>query len=213
MSLIPITLVLGRPEAVRLALLRRWLQTPALADTLLLADAAIGAALAHPLFAPVRKTEAPAASGLQSVCACCVPQRGLASALRESTWRFARGGVRQFARVVVDSAALDVTPVMRTLLTDAAVTVRYRLTRVVAVADPGEPPWVLDAAAASLWAAADTLVTPAHVSPAARAWLAQIAPTAQLAAHDACLPEADAQTSTSPAAQAWLAQTHPADPF
>jgi len=209
MSPIPIILILGGPEPLRLDVLRQVLTCAGPADTLLLADAGVGATLSHPLFAPVRAGEV-SSSGMQSVCACCVPQRGLATALREATWRFARGGVRQFSRVIVDSGEGEPAAVLRTLLTETAVTAKYRLAQVIAASDPGEAPGVVDAATASVWGVADVLVIPAHADVATQHRLRELVPTAQV-----CTAEHVSIDVGGGAAQAraWLADAHSPDPF
>ncbi|MBU4612620.1 hypothetical protein IMZ29_19345 [Achromobacter sp. GG226] len=209
MSPIPIILVLGGPEPLRLDVLRQVLALAGPADTLMLADADVGAALNHPLFAPVRAGGV-SSSGMQSVCACCVPQRGLATALREATWRFARGGVRQFSRVIVDSGEGGPAAVLRTLLTEAAVTARYRLAQVIAASDPGEAPGVVDAATASVWAVADVLAIPVHADLATQHRLRHMVPTARVCTADQVPLDVGGEAAP---ARAWLADAHTPDPF
>ncbi len=217
MSDIPILLLTGLPDDLRLAVLKAWLQDSMHADTLLLAAPVTGKAAGHLLFAPVRAEDAaPFGGGMSLQCACCLPQRGVTTALREATWRFARGGERLFGRVIVDAGAADPSALLRTLTSEPAVTAQYRLAQVVAVARPEGPPWVVDASSLAGWTAADVLVVPAATDPAGLAWLDQVVPAARVvrADDDAALSvlRSTVPTGVSAAATAWLSSAHAIEP-
>ncbi len=73
---------------------------------------------------------------LASGCLCCTIRGDLAKALRDASWRYARNGVRQFDRVIIETTGLaDPAPVLHTLLTDRSIFSQYRLQGVVTTID------------------------------------------------------------------------------
>lgn len=94
-------------------------------------------------------------------CICCTVRGDLAIALRDAPARFARAGQCWFERVIIETTGLaDPAPIIRTLLDDPAVAVRYRLERTAVVVDLVNGPGSL-AREPEAWrqvAAADVLV-------------------------------------------------------
>lgn len=73
---------------------------------------------------------------LGSGCLCCTIRGDLAKTLRDASWRYARNGVRQFDRVIIETTGLaDPAPVLHTLLTDRSIFSQYRLQGVVTTID------------------------------------------------------------------------------
>ncbi len=73
---------------------------------------------------------------LGSGCLCCTIRGDLAKTLRDASWRYARNGLRQFDRVIIETTGLaDPAPVLHTLLTDRSIFSQYRLQGVVTTID------------------------------------------------------------------------------
>lgn len=73
---------------------------------------------------------------LGSGCLCCTIRGDLAKTLHDASWRYARNGVRQFDRVMIETTGLaDPAPVLHTLLTDRSIFSQYRLQGVVTTID------------------------------------------------------------------------------
>ncbi len=73
---------------------------------------------------------------LGSGCLCCTIRGDLTKTLRDASWRYARNGVRQFDRVIIETTGLaDPAPVLHTLLTDRSIFSQYRLQGVVTTID------------------------------------------------------------------------------
>ncbi|WP_018229029.1 CobW family GTP-binding protein [Methyloversatilis universalis] len=182
---IPVVLLTGFLGAGKTTLLNRLLARQDMADTLVIINEYGDAALDHRLV-----THAPeqVVTELAGGCVCCALRGDLAQTLREAHWRFARGGHRQFERVVIETTGLaDPAPVLRTLATDPRIAERYRLACTLTVVDAcqGEATIAAQPEALLQIAAADRLLiaktdraAPAQVA-ALQALLGRLNPFAQ----------------------------------
>lgn len=175
-------------------LLNHWVQQPEARDTLVIINEFGAIALDHHL---VTQTEETLIVELDSGCVCCTVRHDLQKTLRDISWRFARGGQRQFRQVVVETTGLaDPAPIMHTLINDAKLQALYTLEAVVTVVDAANAMATLDThpAAVKQVALADRLllsktdVVPSTTQRAVRERLANINPGAavDLVEHGRC---------------------------
>lgn len=133
MSLLPLTLLTGFLGSGKTTVLNQLLCQPAMAGTLAIINEFGAVGLDHLLV--THSTESVVVE-MSSGCLCCTIRGDLAKTLRDITWRFAKDGVKQFDRVVVETTGLaDPAPILHTLMTDEFIASRYRLDGVIAVVD------------------------------------------------------------------------------
>jgi G3E family GTPase len=120
---IPLVLLTGFLGSGKTTLLNRLLAQPDMADTLVIINEYGAASLDHLLVAHSAEQQV---IELASGCVCCTLRSDLAQTLRDAPWRFARGGRRQFERVIIETTGLaDPAPVLRTLMQDGRLAARY----------------------------------------------------------------------------------------
>jgi G3E family GTPase len=131
--LIPVTLLTGFLGSGKTTVLSHLVRQPELARTLVIINEFGEIGLDHLLMTRIADDSVVAMS---SGCLCCTIRGDLASTLKDAHWRFARGGERQFDRVVIETTGLaDPAPIIHTLMTVGDIARRYRLDGVVATLD------------------------------------------------------------------------------
>lgn len=131
--LIPVTLLTGFLGSGKTTVLNHLVRQPELADALVIINEFGEMALDHLLVA--HSTEN-LVMEMSSGCLCCTIRGDLVKTLRDITWRFSRGGQRQFRRVLIETTGLaDPAPIIHTLMTDPQIASRYRLDGIVATVD------------------------------------------------------------------------------
>lgn len=132
-SRIPVTLLTGFLGSGKTTVLNHLVRQPALARTLVIINEFGEVGLDHLLMSRVADNTV---VEMSSGCLCCTVRGDLIATLKDATWRFARGGERQFDRVVIETTGLaDPAPIIHTLMTVGVLTRRYRLDGVVATLD------------------------------------------------------------------------------
>lgn len=132
-GLIPVTLLAGFLGSGKTTVLNHLVRQPELADALVIINEFGEMALDHMLVA--HSTEN-LLMEMSSGCVCCSIRGDLVKTLLDITWRFARGGQRQFRRVLIETTGLaDPAPIIHTLMTDPRIARRYRLDGIVATLD------------------------------------------------------------------------------
>ncbi|SOD41667.1 CobW family GTP-binding protein [Nitrosovibrio sp. Nv4] len=132
-QLIPVSLLTGFLGSGKTTLLNHLVRQPALSDTLVIINEFGAISLDHLL---VKHSHEEMVAKVAGGCICCTTRSDIKKALREVTWRFARGGKRQFNRVIIETTGLgDPTPILHTLMTDAFLVEHYRLDGVVTTVD------------------------------------------------------------------------------
>ncbi|MBK1700330.1 CobW family GTP-binding protein [Thiococcus pfennigii] len=132
-SPIPVTLLTGFLGSGKTTVLNQLVRQPELADALVIINEFGEMALDHMLVA--HSTEN-LLMEMSSGCVCCSIRGDLVKTLLDITWRFARGGQRQFGRVLIETTGLaDPAPIIHTLMTDPRIARRYRLDGIVATLD------------------------------------------------------------------------------
>jgi len=132
-SRIPVYLLTGFLGSGKTTVLNHLLKQAAMARTLVIINEFGAVSLDHLL---VSHANEDIVVELGSGCLCCTIRGDLAKTLRDASWRYARNGVRQFDRVMIETTGLaDPAPVLHTLLTDRSVFSQYRLQGVVTTID------------------------------------------------------------------------------
>ncbi|MBY6347860.1 GTP-binding protein [Providencia rettgeri] len=130
---IPVTLLTGFLGSGKTSLINRALQEAQMADTLVIINEFGQTALDHHLVAHSQENVIEA---MGSGCLCCTIRRDLVQTLRDITWRFSRGGQRQFRRVLIETTGLaNPAPILHTLLSEPQLAGKYSLAGVVTVVD------------------------------------------------------------------------------
>ena len=132
-SLIPVTLLTGFLGSGKTTVLNHLVRQPELADALVIINEFGEMALDHLLVA--HSTEN-LVMEMSSGCLCCTIRGDLVKTLRDITWRFSRGGQRQFRRVLIETTGLaDPAPIIHTLMTHPQIAPKYRLDGIVTTVD------------------------------------------------------------------------------
>lgn len=171
---IPVTLLTGFLGSGKTTVLSRLVRRPEFARTLVVINEFGEVGLDHLLLSRVPDDTV---VEMSSGCLCCTIRGDLIGTLKDAHWRFARGGERQFDRVVIETTGLaDPAPIMQTLTTVGVLARRYRLDGVVTTVDSICGTRTLDAQ----WEA----VKQAAVADCLLLTKADLAETAELAALD-----------------------------
>lgn len=142
-ELIPVTLLTGFLGSGKTTALNALVRQPEMARTLVIINEFGQIGLDHLL---VTHSAEDIVVEMSSGCLCCTIRGDLVKTLRDAVWRFSRGGVRQFDRVVIETTGLaDPAPVLHTLMADRFVSARYRLDGVVTTVDLAAGSATLDA--------------------------------------------------------------------
>lgn len=189
----PVTVLTGFLGSGKTTLLNGWLRDPALSDAAVIVNEFGEIGIDHALIA----TSSDNTIELSTGCLCCSVKGDLVETLRELTEKRARGEVKAFSRVVIETTGLaDPGPVIQALIT-FPVARTYRLGRIVTAVDAVQGMGTLDrhAEARKQVGVADEIVLTkadlagadpvgAHLA-ALKARLSALAPGARL--HDSAL--------------------------
>ena len=127
----PVTVLTGFLGSGKTTLLNAWLRSPELADAAVIVNEFGEVGIDHSLIAASSDNTIELSTG----CLCCTVRGDLVETLRELTEKRARGEVRPFSRVLIETTGLaDPVPVLQALITFPVARV-YRLSRVVTVVD------------------------------------------------------------------------------
>ena len=127
----PVAVLTGFLGSGKTTLLNAWLRSPALADAAVIVNEFGEIGIDHSLIAASSDNTIELSTG----CLCCTVRGDLVETLRELTEKRARGEVRAFSRVLLETTGLaDPVPVLQALITFPVARV-YRLGRVITVVD------------------------------------------------------------------------------
>lgn len=142
-SQIPVTLLTGFLGAGKTTILNHLVRDPALAKTLVIINEFGAVGIDHDLMSVSQED---VVVEMSSGCLCCTIRGDLVRTLRDAPWRFARGGVCWFDRVVIETTGLaDPAPILHTLMTDERLVTLYRIDGVVTAVDAVNGMATLDA--------------------------------------------------------------------
>jgi G3E family GTPase len=128
---LPVTVLTGFLGSGKTTLLNAWLRSPELADAAVIVNEFGEVGIDHSLIASSSDNTIELSTG----CLCCTVRGDLVETLRELTEKRARGEVRSFSRVLIETTGLaDPVPVLQALITFPVARV-YRLSRVITVVD------------------------------------------------------------------------------
>lgn len=170
---IPASLITGFLGSGKTTLLNRWLASPLLAGAAVIVNEFGEVGIDHALIAASSDNTIELSTG----CLCCTVRGDLVDTLRELHEKRARGEVRPFDRVLIETTGLaDPAPVIQALMT-FPVSARYRLDTVIAAVDGVQGLATLDAhpEAVKQVAVADAVIlTKTDIAPPAPALVARI---------------------------------------
>lgn len=127
----PVTVLTGFLGSGKTTLLNAWLRSPALGDAAVIVNEFGEVGIDHALIASSSDNTIELSTG----CLCCTVRGDLVDTLRELAEKRARGEVRSFSRVLIETTGLaDPVPVIQALIT-FPVAVTYRLSRVITAVD------------------------------------------------------------------------------
>ncbi len=130
---IPLILLTGFLGSGKTTLLNQLVQLPEFSRTLVIINEFGETSLDHLL---VSKSSDEQIVELSSGCICCTIRGDLAKTLSDATWRFARNGVRQFDRVVIETTGLaEPTPILQIISNTPKLYDNYRVQGTVTVVD------------------------------------------------------------------------------
>lgn len=128
---LPVSVLTGFLGSGKTTLLNAWLRSPELADAAVIVNEFGEVGIDHALIASSNDNTIELSTG----CLCCTVRGDLVDTLRELQLRRAKGEVRAFDRVFIETTGLaDPAPVIQTLMT-FPVARRYRLTQVFTTVD------------------------------------------------------------------------------
>jgi G3E family GTPase len=128
---LPVMLLTGFLGSGKTTLLNVWLQTPDLAGAAVIVNEFGDVGIDHALIASSNDNTIELSTG----CLCCTVRGDLVDTLRELQVKRAKGEVRAFDRVIIETTGLaDPAPVIQALMT-MPVARRYRLQQVVTAVD------------------------------------------------------------------------------
>lgn len=128
---IPVTLLTGFLGSGKTTLLNAWLRLPELSNAAVIVNEFGEIGIDHSLIAASNDNTIELSTG----CLCCTVRGDLVETLRELTVKRARGEVRPFERILIETTGLaDPVPVIQALITFPVARV-YRLSRVITVVD------------------------------------------------------------------------------
>lgn len=137
----PVTLLTGFLGSGKTTLLNGWLRDPALSDAAVIVNEFGEIGIDHALIAASTDNTIELSTG----CLCCTVKGDLVETLRDLTEKRARGEVKPFARVIIETTGLaDPGPVIQALIT-FPVARTYRLGRIVTAVDSVQGMRTLDA--------------------------------------------------------------------
>jgi G3E family GTPase len=127
----PVAVLTGFLGSGKTTLLNAWLRSPDLAQAAVIVNEFGEVGIDHSLIASSNDNTIELSTG----CLCCTVRGDLVETLRELTEKRARGEVRAFSRVLIETTGLaDPVPVLQALITFPVARV-YRLSRVITVVD------------------------------------------------------------------------------
>lgn len=132
LSHLPVTILTGALGSGKTTVLSHLLRQPELSRTAVIINEFGDIGLDHLLVAHSDENVVL----LESGCVCCTLRSDLAEALGDLDSRQARGDLPPFDRIVIETTGLaDPAPIAHTLLTDVAVSSRFRLQRIITTVD------------------------------------------------------------------------------
>jgi G3E family GTPase len=127
----PTNLLTGFLGSGKTTLLNAWLRSPALADTAVIVNEFGEIGIDHALIASSNDNTIELSTG----CLCCTVRGDLVETLRDLNEKRARGEVRQFSRVFIETTGLaDPAPVVQALMT-FPVARKFALNQIIATVD------------------------------------------------------------------------------
>lgn len=133
MNLIPVTLLTGFLGSGKTTLLNHLVRHPDLHRTLIIINEFGTIGLDHLL---VTHSKEDLVVEMSNGCMCCTIRQDLATTLRDIIWRFARDGISQFDRVLIETTGLaDPAPILHTLITDTFIAGHYKLDGILTTVD------------------------------------------------------------------------------
>ena len=129
--MVPVTILTGFLGSGKTTLLNAWLRSQDLANAAVIVNEFGEVGIDHALIASSNENTIELSTG----CLCCTVRGNLVDTLRELQVRRAKGEVRDFDRVVIETTGLaDPAPVIQALMTFPVVR-RFRLSQVVTAVD------------------------------------------------------------------------------
>ncbi|MEM9880774.1 MAG: GTP-binding protein, partial [Pseudomonadota bacterium] len=131
---LPISILTGFLGSGKTTVLNHLVRQPDMRRTLILINEFGEIGLDHDLM--VHSTDDDVVVEMSSGCLCCSIRGDLVRTLRQAPGRFARGGVRWFDQVIIETTGLaDPAPILHTLMTDRRIAQLYRLENVITTID------------------------------------------------------------------------------